>query len=102
MSMASPHPRGTLSPHRAGPDRDPVAPEGRRGSGGAVVVVGWQGVRGPPALGVPLLARHLGATRTTAALHADALGPGLHRGLDGPLHGPPKRDATGKLVGDTL
>src|SRR5262249_25612132 len=51
---------------------------------------------------VPLLARHLGATESSAALHADALRTGLHRGLHGALHRAPKGHAAGELVGDTL
>src|SRR4029079_405526 len=53
-------------------------------------------------LAVPLLAAHLGAAQTPAALHAHAEGAGLHRGLHCTLHRAPERDASGELVGDTL
>ena len=72
------------------------------GLGEAVVDVGAQRVQRHAALAVPLLARHLGATEAAAALHADALGAGLHRGLHGPLHRPAERDPAGELVGDAL
>ena len=72
------------------------------GLGVAVVDVGAQRVQRHPTLAVPLLARHLGATEATAALHADALGAGLHRGLHRALHRAAERDAAGELVGDAL
>src|SRR5439155_2869946 len=78
------------------------APEGGLGLGVAVVDVGAQRVQRDATLAVPLLARHLRTTQATAALHADALGAGLHRGLHRALHGPAERDAPGELVGDTL
>ena len=55
-----------------------------------------------PALAVPLGAGHLGAAEAAGALHPDALGAGLLRGLHGPLHGPAEADAAGQLVGDAL
>ena len=70
--------------------------------GQAVVDVGAQRVQRHATFAVPLLAAHLGAAETTAALHADAERAGLHRGLHRALHRPPERDAAGELVGDAL
>src|SRR5450759_1570113 len=84
------------------PDLDADAPEGGSGFGAAVVDVGSQRVEGHPPFSVPLLAGHLGAAQAAAALHANALGAGLHRGLDGAFHRPAERDSTGELVGDAL
>src|SRR6478736_3713113 len=72
------------------------------GLGVAVVDVGAQRVQRDATFAVPLLARHLCATEAAAALHADALGAGLHRGLHRALHGATEGDAAGELVGDTL
>src|SRR3954451_15027662 len=84
------------------PDLHADAAEGGLRLGVAVVDVGAQRVQRHPTLAVPLLARHLRATEATAALHADALGAGLHRGLHRALHRPSERHATGELIGDTL
>src|SRR6185312_15873193 len=72
----------------------------RLGFGQAVVDVGAQGVQRHPALAVPLLAAHLGATEPAAALHAYTECAGLHRGLDRALHCAAERDAAAQLVGD--
>src|SRR5262249_19384922 len=68
----------------------------------AVIDVGAERVQRHAAFAVRLLARHLRATEPPAALHADALGAGLHRGLQRALHRAPERDASGELVGDAL
>ena len=68
----------------------------------AVVDVGPERVQRHPALAVPLAPRHLGAAEPSRALHPDALGTRLLRGLHGPLHGPAEADSPGQLVGDAL
>src|SRR5690606_17869127 len=69
---------------------------------GAVVDVGTQRLKGHAALRVPLGARLLGAAEAAGATHLHAAGAGLHRPLDGLLHGAAEGEATLELLGDPL
>src|SRR5690606_37411555 len=74
----------------------------RHGHHLAVVDVGAEGVKRHATLAVPLAARDLGTAETASRVHADALDPELHRGLDGLLHGAAERDAALELRRDAL
>ena len=55
-----------------------------------------------PTFAVPLFPTHFGTTESTAALHPNAEGAGLHRGLHGALHCATEAHATGELVRNAL
>src|SRR5258708_4124958 len=79
------------------PDLDADSPEGSPGFVEAVVDIGPQRVQGHAALPVELRARHLGAAQPARALHPDALGAALHRGLHPLAHAPAEPYAPGQL-----
>src|SRR6266581_1762166 len=68
----------------------------------AVVDVGAQRVQRHPPLAVELRPRHLRAAQPAGALHPDALGATLHRGLHGLAHRAAERDPAGQLLGHAL
>src|SRR5712692_169655 len=68
----------------------------------AVVNVSAERVQRDPALAVELRPGHLRAAQPARALHPDALGAALHRGLHGLAHGTAERDPAGELLGYSL
>src|SRR3954465_2152991 len=95
---------GALGEHLAAEDPHLAADlaVGGLGLGEAIVDVGAQRVQRHPALAVPLVARHLGASQPAGAGHADARGAELLRRLDRLLHRAAEGDAALELGGDVL
>src|SRR5262249_20173546 len=82
------------------PDLDADAPVGRVRVDLAVADVRAEGPERDPAFAVPLAAAHLGAAEAARDHDLDALRAGLHRALDGLLHGLLEGDAAGQLLAD--
>src|SRR5687768_3845276 len=70
--------------------------------GKAVVDLRPQGGQRHRAAGLLFPARHFGASQTAGQLNLDALGPGLHRGFRGALHGAAEAGAFAQLLGDVF
>src|SRR5947208_8813993 len=83
---------------REDPDLHADRAVGRLGRRGRVVDVGAQRVQRHPPFVVTLGPGDLRASQPARRLDLDALRAHPHRALDGPLHGPPERDALRELV----